>query len=185
LIESIGGVLQGRGPRCNGLDADVRLGQVRARMTAPDALAGQKAISLPDPAATEALGAQLAGALLPGDVLFLKGDLGAGKTTLARGLVAAWTGEDDVPSPTYTLVQTYEAPRGPLWHLDLYRLEDPEEIFDLGFEEGLQTALMVIEWPERMGAFAPRTRIELSLSQDGAGRIARLSGHGDRAGFSL
>lgn len=154
-----------------------------------DVLAGQKAtplaIPLADPAATEALGALLAGALTVGDVLFLKGPLGAGKTTLARGLIAAWTGEAEVPSPTYTLVQTYQGPRGPLWHLDLYRLEDPEEIFDLGFEEGLETALMVIEWPERMGAFAPANRIEIALDSDGDGRIARLSGHGDRAGFRL
>lgn len=154
-------------------------------MTAPDAMAGQKALILPDPAATEALGARLTGVLRPRDVLCLHGPLGAGKTTLARGLIAAWTGDAEVPSPTYTLVQTYEGPRGPLWHLDLYRLEDPEEIFDLGFEEGLETALMLIEWPERMGGFTPHTRIELALAEDAGGRIARLSGHGDRAGFQL
>ncbi len=147
-------------------------------------------LRLPDAAATEALGVRLAGALSPRDVLCLNGPLGAGKTTLARGLIAAWTGETQVPSPTYTLVQNYEGARGPLWHLDLYRLKDVDELFDLGFEEGLDTALMVIEWPERMGALTPSTRIELALSGDGApgdgaGRIARLSGHGGRAGFSL
>lgn len=142
-------------------------------------------VRLPDAAATMALGARLAGALKPGDVVFLQGDLGAGKTTLARGLIAAWTGEDEVPSPTYTLVQTYEGPRGPLWHLDLYRLEQPEDALELGLEDGLDSALMLIEWPERLGALAPAARIEVALAPDGDGRIARLSGHGAKLGFRL
>ncbi len=144
------------------------------------------AFSLPDPAATEALGARLAGVLAPRDVVFLCGQLGAGKTTLARGLIGAWTGgEEEAPSPTYTLVQTYEGPGGPLWHLDLYRLKSPEEVLELGFEEGLDEALMVIEWPERLGALTPADRIEITLSPAGNGRIAKVSGYGRHAGFAL
>lgn len=142
-------------------------------------------VRLPDAAATMALGKRLAGALKPRDLVFLRGDLGAGKTTLARGLIAAWTGEDEAPSPTYTLVQTYDGPQGPLWHLDLYRLERPEDALELGLEDGLDSALMLIEWPERLGALAPDSRIEVALAPDGMGRIARLSGHGAQAGFRL
>jgi tRNA threonylcarbamoyladenosine biosynthesis protein TsaE len=152
-------------------------------MSADPALA--QILPLPDAAATEALGKRLAGALGAGDLVFLRGDLGAGKTTLARGLIAAWTGEDEAPSPTYTLVQTYEGPRGPLWHLDLYRLEQPEDALELGLEDGLDSALMLIEWPERLGALAPAARIEVALAPDGDGRIARLSGHGAKSGFRL
>ncbi|HWA21087.1 MAG TPA: tRNA (adenosine(37)-N6)-threonylcarbamoyltransferase complex ATPase subunit type 1 TsaE [Caulobacterales bacterium] len=144
------------------------------------------ALSLPDPASTEALGARLAGVLAPRDVVFLRGQLGAGKTTLARGLIGAWTGGDEeAPSPTYTLVQTYEGPAGPLWHLDLYRLKSPEEALELGFEEGLDEALMVIEWPERLGVLTPADRIEIALIPAGAGRIAEVSGYGRHAGFTL
>jgi tRNA threonylcarbamoyladenosine biosynthesis protein TsaE len=143
------------------------------------------ALSLPDPASTEALGARLASVLAPRDVVFLKGDLGAGKTTLARGLIEAWTGETEAPSPTFTLVQTYDGPTGPLWHMDLYRLKHPEEALELGFEDGLEEALLLIEWPERLGALAPADRIEIALAPDGAGRIARLCGYGRHAGFTL
>jgi len=109
---------------------------------------GVIARDLPDAAATAALGAQLAAALRPGDVVLLWGGLGAGKTTLARGLIAAWTGiDEDAPSPTYTLVQVYESARGPLWHMDLYRLEDAEEALELGLEDALVEAVTLIEWP--------------------------------------
>lgn len=136
------------------------------------------ALPLPDAAATEALGAFLGAALQPGDALLLFGDLGAGKTTLARGLVAAWTGEQDAPSPTYTLVQTYEGERGELWHFDLYRLESPDDAWELGLEEALETALTVIEWPERLGSLAPADRLELRLVMDGEGRRAEIMGFG-------
>lgn len=140
-------------------------------------------ITLPDAAATEALGARLAARLAVGDVLLLFGDLGAGKTTLARGLVGAWTGEgDETPSPTYTLVQTYDGQkgsgRGELWHFDLYRLESPDDAAELGLEEALATGVVVIEWPERLGAFAPPDRVELHLAMDGDGRRAEIMGFG-------
>jgi len=134
---------------------------------------------LPDAAATEALGAKLAARLAVGDTLLLFGDLGAGKTTLARGLVGAWTGEgDETPSPTYTLVQTYDGPGGELWHFDLYRLESPDDAAELGLEEALASGVAVIEWPERLGAFAPPDRIELRLAMDGEGRRAEIMGFG-------
>lgn len=136
-------------------------------------------VELADAEATQALGARLAGALQIGDVVLLRGDLGAGKTTLARGLVSAWTGVDeDAPSPTYTLVQVYEGPRGPLWHMDLYRLRDAEEALELGLEDALAEAVTVIEWPERLGAFAPADRLIVGLEPHGAGRRAHLRGYG-------
>lgn len=136
-------------------------------------------VRLPDAAATEALGAKLAAQLAVGDALLLYGDLGAGKTTLARGLVGAWTGEgDETPSPTYTLVQTYDGPDGELWHFDLYRLESPDDAEELGLDEALASGVAVIEWPERLGAFAPPDRVELRLAMDGEGRRAEIMGFG-------
>jgi tRNA threonylcarbamoyladenosine biosynthesis protein TsaE len=140
---------------------------------------------LADAADTRALGAALAGRLKPGDVVFLEGGLGAGKTTLARGLIGAWTGEHDAPSPTYTLVQTYDGASGPLWHMDLYRLERPEEALELGLEDALDFALLLIEWPERLGYLTPADRIEIRLAAHGEGRIAAITGVGRHAGFSL
>lgn len=151
------------------------------RPAAPDS--PEAAFELPDAEATMALGARLAASLQAGDVVLLRGDLGAGKTTLARGLVAAWTGVDeDAPSPTYTLVQVYESARGPLWHMDLYRLQDPEEALELGLEDALIEAVTVIEWPERLGAFAPPHRLEIDLAAQGAGRRAIVRGFGRLAG---
>lgn len=136
-------------------------------------------LNLPDAAATEALGASLATVLAPGDALYLFGDLGAGKTTLARGLVAAWAGiGEDAPSPTYTLVQTYDGPRGELWHFDLYRLESPDDAAELGLDEALGSGVAVIEWPERLGGWAPTDRLELRLAMDGEGRRVEIVGFG-------
>lgn len=137
---------------------------------------------LPDAAATQALGAALASRLTAGDVVALRGDLGAGKTELARGLIRALFGEDtEVPSPTFTLVQTYEDEAVPLslWHFDLYRLEDPEEAFELGIEDAFADAVSLIEWPERLGPYLPARRLEIALSHVAEGRRATLSGGGD------
>lgn len=131
-------------------------------------------LSLPDEAATAALGARLAGIARPGDVIALHGDLGAGKTTLARALIRQLAGaETEAPSPTFTLVQTYETPGLAIWHFDLYRLENPGEARELGLEEAVD-GLTLIEWPERLGRDLPRTRLEVRLSFEGTGRIARL-----------
>jgi tRNA threonylcarbamoyladenosine biosynthesis protein TsaE len=122
-------------------------------------------LDLADEAATAALGARLAAVARPRDVLLLDGDLGMGKTALARGFVTALApGVVEVPSPTFTLVQTYPTERGLVWHLDLYRLKDPDEVWELGFEEALADGILLIEWPARLGALAPRDRLELRLA---------------------
>jgi tRNA threonylcarbamoyladenosine biosynthesis protein TsaE len=131
-------------------------------------------IDLPDDAATAALGARIGASARPGDVVALMGDLGAGKTTLARGLIRSLTGpETEAPSPTFTLVQSYVAPRLTIWHFDLYRLKDSREARELGLEEAVD-GLALIEWPERLGRDLPHARLEVRLSFAGQGRIARL-----------
>lgn len=131
-------------------------------------------LQLPDEAATAALGERLGAVALAGDVIALVGDLGAGKTTLARALIRSHLGpETEAPSPTFTLVQTYPGPRFDIWHFDLYRLEDPGEARELGLEEAVD-GLSLIEWPERLGRYLPPARLEVRLSLEGAGRIARL-----------
>lgn len=132
-------------------------------------------IDLPDEAATRALGARLAPLLRAGDVVTLTGPLGAGKTTLARGLVAALLGPDaETPSPTYTLVQTYDAGAFELWHFDLYRLESAQDVYELGFEDALADGVSLVEWPDRLGPLAPADRLDIVLAPNGAGRIADL-----------
>lgn len=131
-------------------------------------------LDLPDDAATTALGVRLGAAARPGDVIALRGDLGAGKTTLARGLIRHLTGpETEAPSPTFTLVQTYQGPTFPIWHFDLYRLEHPGEARELGLEEAVD-GLALIEWPERLDRYLPSARLEVQLSFGVQGRIARL-----------
>jgi tRNA threonylcarbamoyladenosine biosynthesis protein TsaE len=113
---------------------------------------------------TEHLAARLAGAAHLGDVIGLSGDLGAGKTTFARGFVHALTKtNDEVPSPTFTLVQAYDTAKGPLWHCDLYRLTKPDDALELGLEEAFGTSMCLIEWPERMGALLPLRRLLLTF----------------------
>lgn len=128
-------------------------------------------IHLASPEDTEAFGARLAALLRPGDVVALSGDLGAGKTTLARGLLRGLGFQGDVASPTFPLVIAYEPPstRLPLWHVDLYRIEDPGEIAELGLGDARLDAALVVEWPERLGAAlwpdALRLRIEPGEAQ--------------------
>jgi len=134
-------------------------------VTDPDAL---RDLRLQDEAATRRLAARLAACAVPGDVLALSGGLGAGKTSFSRGFLRARAGDPDleVPSPTFTLVQVYDLPGGPVWHLDLYRLRQPEEIWELGFEEALDQAILLIEWPERIAGLLPRPRLDIGLSLD-------------------
>ncbi|MFN3287209.1 MAG: tRNA (adenosine(37)-N6)-threonylcarbamoyltransferase complex ATPase subunit type 1 TsaE [Sphingomonadaceae bacterium] len=129
-------------------------------------------IVLPDAAATEALGARLARLVRAGDIIALGGGLGAGKTTLARGLLRGlgWPGE--APSPSFTLVERYEAPplRLPAWHADLYRLGRPEEALALGLDEA-EAGLLLVEWPERLGLARLPDALRLTLSAyPGGGR---------------
>ena len=137
-------------------------------------------IDLPDAAATEALGARLARLLRAADVVALKGDLGAGKTTLARGLIRAMAADGRliVPSPTFTLVETYETPRGVIWHFDLYRLERARDAYELGIEDAFASGISLIEWPERLGALLPPGRLSVTLSGHNGGRRADLGGAG-------
>lgn len=138
-----------------------------------------RVLELSDADATVALGARLGERLRRGDVVCLSGGLGAGKTTLARGAIEAWTGKaEEAPSPTYTLLQIYEGPRGSLWHVDLYRLKRPEEAWELGLEDAYAEAACLIEWPERLGDETPRDRLDVALAAEGEGRRATLTGHG-------
>ena len=128
---------------------------------------------------TRALGARLALLLRRGDVIALHGDLGAGKTTLARGLIQSLLGhEEEVPSPTYTLVQMYEGPDFPVWHFDLYRLENADDVHELGWEE-TQDGVALVEWPDRAGAHLPANRLDVFLEISGDQRRARLEPGGE------
>jgi tRNA threonylcarbamoyladenosine biosynthesis protein TsaE len=151
-----------------------------------EALAGAAAVSdealrvsLPDEDATAALAARLAGLLRRGDVVALHGDLGVGKTSFARAVLRALGYRGEVPSPTFTLVQIYDLEPCPVWHVDLYRLADPEEAVELGIEEAFAEAIALIEWPDRLGPLLPADRLDIALDfQDGSGRIAELVAHG-------
>ena len=115
------------------------------------------AIELQTEAETQALAACIGARLRPGDTLLLDGGIGAGKTAFARALIRAATGNpaEDVPSPTFTLVQTYATPRGEIWHADLYRLSHPDEARELGLAEAMEHAICLVEWPDRLGDLAP------------------------------
>lgn len=123
------------------------------------------------------MGRAIAPRLRAGDTLALRGALGAGKTTLARGLIRALCGAVEVPSPTYTLVQIYETDKGELWHGDMYRLERPQACLELGLEDAFLDAICLIEWPDNLGAFLPQNAINLSLSfGEKSGRRLEISG---------
>lgn len=142
--------------------------------------------TLNDEAATHALAAKLGQILRPADVVALYGDLGAGKTSFARALIQHLNpAETEVPSPTFTLVQSYTTPQGPLHHCDLYRLSGPDELEELGWRD-LRQGIILTEWPERLGTFfnkiPPEHRFTLTLIFGGAegARIATLDGPKDR-----
>ena len=121
-------------------------------------------ISLPDALTTAQHAAVLGTTVLPGDVVLLSGVVGAGKTHFARSLIQSHLSTpEDVPSPTFTLVQTYETKQGEVWHADLYRLTDAQEIEELGLTEAFETAICLIEWPDRLGDLAPRNALSLTI----------------------
>ncbi|UNM06602.1 MAG: tRNA (adenosine(37)-N6)-threonylcarbamoyltransferase complex ATPase subunit type 1 TsaE [Holosporaceae bacterium] len=126
---------------------------------------------LPDEQHTKILAESLAKSAKKGDIFFLKGDLGVGKTTFARYFIRFFLCDNEVvPSPTFTLIQSYDTKDFPLWHIDLYRLENPEETRELGLEEIFENGVCLIEWPERMMSYAPEKRIDLSFSQEDEAR---------------
>lgn len=140
----------------------------------------RRTAALPDENATAMLARRLAPALRPGDALALRGDLGAGKTAFARALIRALLddAEAEVPSPTFTLVQTYDAPAATVWHFDLYRLSGPDEVPELGWDEAA-AGIALVEWPDRLGPLLPPDRLELIMAFDGpAARRAELTGCG-------
>lgn len=126
-------------------------------------------LDLADEAATEALAGKVAAAARRGDVIALWGDLGSGKTVFARAFINARAGNpEEVPSPTYTLVQTYEVPENGgtvlVYHFDLFRIEEPEEILELGLDEARSGGIALIEWPDRLGPLLPADRLDISLN---------------------
>jgi tRNA threonylcarbamoyladenosine biosynthesis protein TsaE len=132
---------------------------------------------LPTEAATAALGARLARLARRGDCILLSGPIGAGKSSLARAFIQARLGRlEDVPSPTFTLVQVYEAEGEEIWHADLYRLTHPDEVWELGLDQAFGQAICLIEWPDRMGPNLPADALQISLRPEGEGRRVTLSG---------
>jgi len=127
-----------------------------------------------------ALGARLARALRAGDTVALVGGLGAGKTTLARGLVQSALPDEIVPSPTYTLVQSYEFKNFTLWHCDLYRLEHPDEAYELGLMDAMGEDVCLLEWPDRLGPLLPKDVLKVDIGFEGDGRIVTLTGWDER-----
>lgn len=144
----------------------------------------ERVIHLDGPEATQRLGAALAAMAMPGDEIWLSGGLGAGKTTLARAFITDLAGVEEVPSPTYTLAQSYIARAGfDVLHADLYRVEEPSELVELGLEEAADAGVLLIEWPDRLDQPLSANRLEITLEFDGAdghdqSRSARLSAHG-------
>ena len=120
-------------------------------------------VELPDEAATAAFAARISALAEIGDVIGLKGDLGAGKTTFARAFIGARGGTEEVPSPTFTLVQIYDIGEAPIWHFDCYRLRDPEEAWELGIEDAFRDGVSLIEWPDRLGPLLPKYRLEITF----------------------
>lgn len=163
-----------------------------ARMTATGRTAPTDSQPAPDPvlfvqhtrtpAETAALGARIAVLARPGDLICLQGDLGCGKTVLARGFVRALAGEGvEVPSPTFNILLTYPAQPAPVWHFDLYRVGDPEELWELGLDEAFAEGVSLVEWPDRLAGMTlpPPLRLCLEALPDGGrGEVRRITGSG-------
>ncbi|WP_299728455.1 tRNA (adenosine(37)-N6)-threonylcarbamoyltransferase complex ATPase subunit type 1 TsaE [uncultured Tateyamaria sp.] len=130
----------------------------------------------PDPDATARCAVALGTSLDPGDVILLAGPVGAGKTHFARALIQSLLiTPEDVPSPTFTLVQTYDTQAGTLWHADLYRVSMDTEVDELGLLEAFEDAICLVEWPDRLGPLTPPDALHLEIAAVGDGRVARLT----------
>ena len=133
-------------------------------------------IDLPDEAATVALAGRLAPLLRTGDLVALRGGLGAGKTAFARALIRALTSPDeDVPSATFTLVQSYDAAGFRIFHFDLYRIVHPDELIEIGWDEALADGVVLAEWPERAGVLLPSRRLDIALAFGGNASTRRAA----------
>ncbi|MFZ3580675.1 tRNA (adenosine(37)-N6)-threonylcarbamoyltransferase complex ATPase subunit type 1 TsaE [Loktanella sp. DJP18] len=135
-------------------------------------------LTLADADATARLAGLLAPRLTAGDTILLEGDIGAGKTTFARALIRARlrSPQEDVPSPTFTLVQTYVADDAEIWHCDLYRLTDPQEVLELGLDDAFAQAICLIEWPDRLGPDAPKGALLCHFSAFPDHHVLHLTG---------
>ena len=129
---------------------------------------------------TEALGRRIADVLRRGDTVTLSGGLGAGKTALARSIIRRFLPREEVPSPTFTLVQTYDTPAFSIWHVDLYRLKAKSEVRELGLDEALDTGVLLIEWPDRMAELLPRDRLDIAfeLEDHASERLVKIVARG-------
>ena len=137
-------------------------------------------VDLPDEAATAALAARIAAQVVPGDIIALRGDLGAGKTSFARAFIrACGDAHEEVPSPTFTLVQIYQSDAVAIWHFDLYRLDGAEEAWELGIEEAFASGVSLIEWPERLASLLPQRHLEITLDFGDRPNARRASLAGD------
>ena len=150
------------------------------------------AFDLPDEAATAELAGRIAAVAEPTDIIALKGELGTGKTTFARAFIRHHGECDDIPSPTFTLVQTYASGPTAIWHFDLYRLRTPEEAWELAIEDAFVSGISLVEWPERLGSLLPERRLEITFrfgaepgarhllldpSNDWQARLAMIAAH--------
>ncbi len=139
-----------------------------------------RTLTLPNEDATAHLAAAISDRLRPGDTLLLSGDIGAGKSAFARALIRHRMGPaEDVPSPTFTLVQTYNAPGVEIWHCDLYRLTDPSEVLELGLDDAFTSAICLVEWPDRLAELAPDNALLLAFEAGETAHHLTLTMPGD------
>jgi tRNA threonylcarbamoyladenosine biosynthesis protein TsaE len=125
---------------------------------------------------TARIASELAQKLHVGDIVALYGTLGMGKTAFCRGFIQSFLNGQDVPSPTFTLLQTYDTPKFPIYHFDMYRLKSPEEAFEIGIEDAFAEGVSLIEWPEKIGNLLPKKHIRIFIEPDEKGRKITIEG---------